>query len=158
MNLLNFSITTVRAGMLMPSASVSVANTTFTRPAVNKHLDGLFERRHHARVMGRESALEALEPLVVAQDVEIAVGERRGALLDDGSDLFALPRLREPQVRVDAETNGVVARGAAEDEIDGRKQIFGRESLDDVDAPWCRERLPGTATVSSRHLVVGVVS
>ena len=29
------SITTVRAGMLMPSASVSVAKTTFTRPALN---------------------------------------------------------------------------------------------------------------------------
>ena len=29
------SITTVLAGMLMPSDSVSVANTTFTRPASN---------------------------------------------------------------------------------------------------------------------------
>ena len=29
------SITTVRAGMLMPSESVSVANTTLTRPASN---------------------------------------------------------------------------------------------------------------------------
>ena len=33
--LLSFSRTTVRAGMLMPSASVSVANTAFTRPATN---------------------------------------------------------------------------------------------------------------------------
>ena len=31
----SFSMTTDRAGMLMPSASVSVANTTFTSPAVN---------------------------------------------------------------------------------------------------------------------------
>ena len=29
------SSTTVRAGMLMPSANVSVANTAFTRPRVN---------------------------------------------------------------------------------------------------------------------------
>ena len=35
-NLLSFSITTERAGMLMPTARVSVAKTTFTRPAV-KH-------------------------------------------------------------------------------------------------------------------------
>ena len=35
-NLVSFSMTTVRAGMLMPSASVSVANTTFTRPSVNR--------------------------------------------------------------------------------------------------------------------------
>ena len=33
-HLSSFSITTVRAGMLMPSASVSVANTAFTRPRV----------------------------------------------------------------------------------------------------------------------------
>ena len=31
----SFSITTDRAGMLMPSASVSVAKTTFTSPAAN---------------------------------------------------------------------------------------------------------------------------
>ena len=35
-NFVSFSITTVRAGMLMPTASVSVANTTFTRPSM-KH-------------------------------------------------------------------------------------------------------------------------
>ena len=34
-NFVSFSITTDRAGMLMPRASVSVANTTFARPAAN---------------------------------------------------------------------------------------------------------------------------
>ena len=34
-HLLSFSMTTVRAGMLMPSASVSVANTTLHRPRTN---------------------------------------------------------------------------------------------------------------------------
>ena len=34
-NFESFSMTTDRAGMLMPSASVSVANTTFTSPAAN---------------------------------------------------------------------------------------------------------------------------
>ena len=34
-HLSSFSITTVRAGMLMPSASVSVAKTAFTSPRVN---------------------------------------------------------------------------------------------------------------------------
>ena len=33
LNFTNRSSTTVRAGMLMPNASVSVANTAFTRPA-----------------------------------------------------------------------------------------------------------------------------
>ena len=35
LNLTSFSSTTVRAGMLMPSASVSVANTALTSPATN---------------------------------------------------------------------------------------------------------------------------
>ena len=35
LNLRNRSMTTVRAGMLMPSASVSVANTARIRPSVN---------------------------------------------------------------------------------------------------------------------------
>lgn len=35
LNLTSFSNTTVRAGMLIPSARVSVANTALTRPAVN---------------------------------------------------------------------------------------------------------------------------
>ena len=35
-NFVSFSITTLRAGMLMPTASVSVANTTFTSPSM-KH-------------------------------------------------------------------------------------------------------------------------
>ena len=34
-HLSSFSMTTVRAGMLIPRASVSVANTTRTRPAEN---------------------------------------------------------------------------------------------------------------------------
>ncbi len=34
-HLTSFSSTTERAGMLMPSASVSVANTAFTRPRTN---------------------------------------------------------------------------------------------------------------------------
>ena len=35
-NLVSFSITTHLAGMLMPTASVSVANTTFTRPSTKQ--------------------------------------------------------------------------------------------------------------------------
>ena len=60
-------MTTDRAGMLMPSASVSVANTTFTRPAGERLLDRLLHRRHHPRVVGGEARLEPGEPLVVAR-------------------------------------------------------------------------------------------
>ena len=43
LNLESVSITTVRAGMLMPRASVSVANTTFDKPAAKQLLHGLLE-------------------------------------------------------------------------------------------------------------------
>jgi hypothetical protein len=35
-NFVSFSITTVRAGMLMPTASVSVANTTLVSPSTKQ--------------------------------------------------------------------------------------------------------------------------
>ena len=55
----SFSSTTERAGMLMPSASVSVANTTLTRPRDEQLLDDLLEGRQHARVVGGDPALSA---------------------------------------------------------------------------------------------------
>ena len=48
-HLTSFSMTTVRAGMLMPSASVSVAKTTLHRPRGEQLLHALLERRQHAR-------------------------------------------------------------------------------------------------------------
>ena len=98
-NFESFSMTTERAGMLMPSARVSVANTTFTSPGGERLLDRLLHRRHHARVVRGEPGLEAGEPLVVAEHVEVVVGEARGLGVGDGADLGALPRLGEPQAR-----------------------------------------------------------
>ena len=68
-------MTTDRAGMLMPSASVSVANTTLTSPAVNASSTASFIGGHHARVVRGEAGLEPGEPAVVARDLEIGVGE-----------------------------------------------------------------------------------
>ena len=55
----SFSMTTERAGMLMPSASVSVANTTLHQAAREQLLDALLERRQHAGVVGRDAAASA---------------------------------------------------------------------------------------------------
>ena len=77
-NFESFSITTDRAGMLMPSASVSVANTTFTSPAANASSTASFIGGTMPGVVRGEPGLEPGEPLVVAEHVEVVVGERRG--------------------------------------------------------------------------------
>ena len=98
----SFSITTVRAGMLMPSARVSVAKTTLTRPSWNSSSTHLLERRQHAGVVGGDAAGEAVEELVVAQDVEVLLGQRARRLLDAGEDLVALGGRGEPYVGLHA--------------------------------------------------------
>ncbi len=57
-------------------------------------LDDLLERRQHPGVVGGDAALEAVEPLAVAEDVQVLVGDARGALLDERADLGALRRRR----------------------------------------------------------------
>ena len=54
-NFESFSITTDRAGMLIPSESVSVANTTLHQPGGEGLLHRLLHRRHHARVVGGDA-------------------------------------------------------------------------------------------------------
>ena len=58
LNLTSRSSTTERAGMLMPSASVSVAKTALTRPADEQLLDHLLERRQQPGVVGGQAALQ----------------------------------------------------------------------------------------------------
>ena len=89
-NLVSFSITTVRAGMLMPTASVSVANTTLTSPSM-KHasttsLNGGTMPAWWAAMPG----LELGEELAVAEHGEVVVGEALEAGVDDLADAVAL--------------------------------------------------------------------
>ncbi len=57
-NLVSFSMTTVRAGMLMPSARVSVANTTLHQSLAEAVLHRLLERRHHPGVVGGQPGVQ----------------------------------------------------------------------------------------------------
>ena len=61
-------------------------------------LDDLFERRQHARVMGRDATLQTLEPFPIAQDAEILVRDAAAALFDDCPDLLALGPFGESDV------------------------------------------------------------
>ena len=118
----SFSMTTERAGMLMPSASVSVANTTRQSPRREQLLDALLERGQHAGVVGGDAAREAVQEVVVAEHVQVLVGDRTAALVDEGDDLVALLGRGELEVRVQALGHGGVAADPAEDEHDRRQQ------------------------------------
>ena len=87
LNFTSRSSTTVRAGMLMPSASVSVANTALTRPGGEQLLDGVPERGQHPGVVGRQAAQQPFAPLVVAQHLQVGVRELAAPVLDHLGDL-----------------------------------------------------------------------
>ncbi len=95
-------------------------------------LDNLLERRQHARVMGGDPALQTLQPLVVAEDVQVLGGNGRRALLDQGTHLVPRLVVVEPESGVQTLLYGGLAGGAAEDEGDGGQQALGVEPLDDL--------------------------
>ena len=130
----SFSSTTVRAGMLIPSARVSVANTTLTRPAQVERLDALLERRQHPGVVGGDAAAQCVEEVVVAEHLEIGSGKCAHGPLDVREDLVALCRGVEPEVGVEALLDGGVTAGTAEDEDDRGEQQLALEPFDHVDA------------------------
>ena len=78
--------------MLMPSASVSVAKTTLTRPSAEQLLDDLLEHRQHAGVVRRDAAVQRVRELAVAEHAQVVVRDARRAVLDDarGSVAFAV--------------------------------------------------------------------
>ncbi len=57
------------------------------QPPHEELLDALLEDRQHSGVVGRDAAREALEEVVVAQDVAVLVGKLGAGLLDIGDDL-----------------------------------------------------------------------
>src|SRR4028118_1278066 len=170
------SRTTGRAGMLMPSARVSVAKTALTRPRTkhsstvslnagtspawwaaspasspSRHPPKPRTRRASSGGVAGHPGEQPPAPLPEAEDVQVLVGQRAGALVDDPGDLGALglvgepqPRLQalraaggrgadrgdpaalglvgEPQPRLRALRAGGVAAVAAEDEGDRRQQ------------------------------------
>ena len=132
-NFESFSITTDRAGMLMPSASVSVANTTFTSPAANASSTASFIGGTMPGVVGGEPGLEPGEPAPVVEHVEVVVGERGGLALDDGADLGPLAGVGEAEAGAEALLDRLVAAGPAEHEVDRGQHPLGGQQLDGLD-------------------------
>ncbi len=120
--------------------------------AYEQFLDDLLEGRQHARVVGGDAALEALQPLVVAEDVQVLGRDGRRALLDEGAYPLARLVVVEPEPRVQALLDGGLAGGAAEDEGDGGQQPLGVEPFDDLGPA----RRPDPGALSAVALTVGV--
>ena len=75
LNFVRRSITTERAGMLIPSASVSVANTTLTRPSMKQSSTASRKAGIMPAWCDGDAHLERGHPSVVAEHVEVGVGQ-----------------------------------------------------------------------------------
>ncbi len=95
-------------------------------------LDDLLERRQHPGVVGGDAALEALEPLPVAEHGQILVAQRAAAFVDDRADLVALALLGQAHAGPQHLAHGGVAARPGEDEEDRGKQVAGLEQRDDL--------------------------
>ncbi len=96
-------------------------------------LHALLERRQHARVVRRDPAGQAVEEVVVAQHVQVVVGQVPAALLDERVDLVPLVRPGQAYAGGQALRDRGVAADPAEDEDDRRQQPFAVQPVDDVD-------------------------
>ena len=129
----SFSITTVRAGMLMPSASVSVAKTTLQSPRTKSSSTHLLEGRQHPGVVGGDAAGEPVEEVVVAEDVAVLVGQVRDSWpRRTRRSCRAPPGVVSRTLAVEALGDRGVAADPAEDEHDRRQQPLAVEPLDHV--------------------------
>ena len=133
LNLTSRSSTTVRAGMLMPSASVSVAKTASHQAADEQLLDGLLERRQQPGVVRGDAPLQRVAPLPVAQHAQVGCGRspvRRSTIRRISATSSSVVS-RSP-----ARTHwrdGGVAAGAAEDEDDRREQAVAVQPVEHGD-------------------------
>ena len=123
----------------MPSARVSVANTTLTRPSLNSSSTTSLNVGSMPAWWDGDAPRRALAELVVAEDVQVVVGQVRARGVDGRGDLGPLVGRRERDPGVHDLLNGSVAAGSAEHEDDRRQQTLGVELLDELD----RDRVCG---------------
>lgn len=95
-------------------------------------LDDLLEPREHPGVVRGDAPLQALQPLVVAQDVQVLGRDGRCPLLDDLPHQAALVVVVEPEPGVQALLYGGLAGGPAEDERDRGEEPLGIQPVDDL--------------------------
>jgi hypothetical protein len=105
-------------------------------------------------VVGGQPPLQPVEPLPVAEDLQVTAGDGAHPGLGDTADLGPLVGRGEPQPGVQALLHGRVTAGAAEDEQDRRQQPLAVEPLHDV-GPQRRAPAPSTTAAAPRGVPVG---
>ncbi len=88
------------------------------------------------------------------EGVQVDVLQAGAAVIDDAFDLAAFGRGRESQPRVDDLIDGLVATGAAEDEVDGGQEPLGLQTLNGRVPTWNQPQV-GCATVTVGDRVPG---
>ena len=88
--------------------------------ADEKLLDHLLECRQHSGVVGGQPAFQTVHPLVIAEDVQVLVGDVGAPFLDDGANLVTLLGHGESNPGVQALAHRRVATDPAEHEDDRR--------------------------------------
>src|SRR3954452_203995 len=126
------SRTTVRAGMLMPRASVSVAKTALTSPRTKHSSTVSLKAGTRPAWWAARPASSPSPPLPEAEDVQVLLRQRAGALVDDPGDLGAFGLVGQAQSGQQALVDGGVATVAAEHEGDRRQEARGVQPGDDV--------------------------
>lgn len=101
-------------------------------PCREQLLDDLAEEREHAGVVGGEAAGDALDELVVPEDVEVLPLEDGSPLLDRASVELAVALAHQTHVVAQQLTDGALAPGSAEDEGDRWQQPVAIELADDL--------------------------
>ena len=123
-HLTSFSSTTLRAGMLIPSARVSVAKTALTRPRAKSSSTTSLKVGSSPAWCAARPRSRPSTPLPVAQHGQVLVGDvarvRSSTIRADLVALLGVGVSRTPAVQ--ALLDGGVAAGAAEDEGDGGQQ------------------------------------
>ena len=98
-------------------------------------LNRLAKRRHHAGVVRRQARFEPGHIERVAEHGQVLVCEGVDVGLDDGPDAVTLLGTRQPEPGLEAVAHRLVASRAGEHEVDGGKEPFGGEGVDDLFAP-----------------------
>jgi hypothetical protein len=120
--------------MLMPERQRLGGEHRLDQPLDEQLLDDLLEGRQHAGVVCGDAALQAVQPVPVAEHAEVLARDRGGAALDDVADPLGLLGGVEPQLAVQALLDRRGAAGPAEDEGDGRQQALGVQPAQHVRA------------------------
>ncbi len=85
-------------------------------------LDDLLHRRHHARVVSGDPALQLCDELSEAEDVQVGVVEAAEASIDDPRDRGAFVTGGQIEPCIDTRLGRRIALRSAEDEEDRRQE------------------------------------